>query len=220
MLFIDSSHAAKFGGDVCREFLEILPGLKPGVWVHVHDIFFPHDYPAEWLIEKRIAFTEQYLLEAFLAFNASFSVQAANYWMTVDYPEVVHTLCPRDCIPAGHLGRGSFWMRREAWSLSGGQSRHGLGHGVRICQCDRSYDRTAGIARSAAGVAGSAVATARRSDRRGWQRRRRRSASCRSGSLGRARVACAPDCGPTTQCRPSASRGDRVVLWRVPAIAR
>ena len=46
ILFIDSSHAVKFGGDVCREFLEILPRLKPGVWVHVHDIFFPHDYPA------------------------------------------------------------------------------------------------------------------------------------------------------------------------------
>ena len=63
ILFIDSSHAVKFGGDVCREFLEILPSLRPGVWIHVHDIFFPHDYPAEWLIEKRIAFSEQYLLK-------------------------------------------------------------------------------------------------------------------------------------------------------------
>lgn len=101
ILFIDSSHAAKFGGDVCREFLDILPRLKPGVWVHVHDIFFPHDYPADWLIEKRIAFTEQYLLEAFLAFNAGFLVRAANYWLCLDYPEVVHALCPRIASRAG-----------------------------------------------------------------------------------------------------------------------
>ncbi len=62
VLLIDSSHVAKFGGDVTREFLEILPRLQPGVWVHVHDIFFPHDYPADWLMKVRHAWNEQYLL--------------------------------------------------------------------------------------------------------------------------------------------------------------
>jgi Predicted O-methyltransferase len=46
ILFIDSTHTVRIGGDVNRLFLEILPRLKPGVWVHVHDIFLPHDYPA------------------------------------------------------------------------------------------------------------------------------------------------------------------------------
>src|SRR6185369_13818881 len=52
LLFIDSSHTVKFRSDVCYEFLEVLPRLARGVWVHVHDIFFPHDYPAEWLLER------------------------------------------------------------------------------------------------------------------------------------------------------------------------
>src|SRR5262249_18440531 len=45
IVFIDSSHTVKFNSDVCYEFHEVLPRLARGVWVHVHDIFFPHDYP-------------------------------------------------------------------------------------------------------------------------------------------------------------------------------
>ena len=108
ILFIDSSHAVKFGSDVCYEFLEVLPRLKPGVWIHVHDIFFPHDYPAEWLLDRRLALNEQYLLEAFLAFNNSFVPQLANYWICLDHADA-----------AAHLWsigtRGSsFWMKRVA----------------------------------------------------------------------------------------------------------
>jgi hypothetical protein len=87
ILFIDSSHTVKFGSDVCYEFLEILPRLAPGVWVHVHDIFFPHDYPAEWLIERRLALNEQYLLQAFLSFNCQFQVTLSNYWLYLDHPD-------------------------------------------------------------------------------------------------------------------------------------
>ena len=114
ILFIDSSHAVKFGGDVCREFLEILPRLKPGVWVHVHDVFFPQDYPATWLIDQRIAFTEQYLLEAFLSFNRQFAVRAANYWLAADYRDDVEMLASPALWPGGEHGRGSFWMQRVA----------------------------------------------------------------------------------------------------------
>ncbi len=113
VLFIDSSHAVKFGGDVCRECLEILPALASGVWVQVHDIFFPHDYPAEWLIEKRIAFNEQYLLEAFLAYNTAFSVQAANHWLALDHPDAVEQLWPRLRKESGYHGHASFWMRKN-----------------------------------------------------------------------------------------------------------
>ncbi len=114
ILFIDSSHAVRFGGDVCREFLEILPRLKPGVWIHVHDIFFPHDYPAGWLMEKRLAFNEQYLLEAFLAFNHAFSVRAVNYWLGLEFRDDAETLAPPAVWPRGPLGCGSFWMQRVA----------------------------------------------------------------------------------------------------------
>ena len=106
ILFIDSSHTVKFGSDVCYEFLEVLPSLKPGVWIHVHDIFFPHDYPAEWLVNQRLALNEQYLLEAFLAFNTSFSPQLANHWICLDYPEEAGRLWPNTA------SSSSFWMKR------------------------------------------------------------------------------------------------------------
>jgi hypothetical protein len=112
ILFIDSSHAVKFGGDVCREFLEILPRLQRGVWIHVHDIFFPRDYPARWLIDQRLAFTEQYLLEAFLAFNREFEVKAANFWLAGEFAAEVKALVPESAWLTDDRGRASFWMRR------------------------------------------------------------------------------------------------------------
>ena len=112
ILFIDSSHTVKFGSDVCYEFLEVLPLLKPGVWIHVHDIFFPHDYPEEWLIKRRQAWNEQYLLEAFLSFNSRFSVQLANYWFCLDHLEEAARLWPRALSP--NYGACSFWMKRVA----------------------------------------------------------------------------------------------------------
>jgi hypothetical protein len=107
ILFIDSSHTVKFRSDVCFEFLEVLPRLAPGVWVHVHDIFFPHDYPAEWLINRRLALNEQYLLEAFLSFNKTFTPQLSNYWLGLDHNNHTRRLWLATNNPAS-----SFWMKR------------------------------------------------------------------------------------------------------------
>ena len=112
ILFIDSSHTVKFGSDVCYEVLEILPSLAPGVWVHVHDIFFPHDYPAEWLINRRLALNEQYLLEAFLAFNKDFQVVLSNYWLCLQYLSDAARLWP-DAVSQGRRS-SSFWMKSIA----------------------------------------------------------------------------------------------------------
>ncbi len=115
ILFIDSSHAVKFGGDVCREFLEILPRLKPGVWVHVHDVFFPQDYPARWLIDQRQAFTEQYLLEAFLAFNQAFEVRLSLHWLWTDYHKALSDRWPGAVVTGSQQhSPASFWMARVA----------------------------------------------------------------------------------------------------------
>ena len=111
ILFIDSTHTVKFGSDVCYEFLEILPTLKPGVWVHVHDIFFPNDYPAEWILERRLAWNEQYLLEAFLSFSNAYSVEIATHWLSLDYPDVVTALYPEASTMPGLAS--SFWIRRN-----------------------------------------------------------------------------------------------------------
>ena len=107
ILFIDSSHTVKFGSDVCYEFLEVLPTLRPGVWVHVHDIFFPQDYPAEWLLKRRLALNEQYLLEAFLSFNREFQVALANHWLTLDHSSAARELWDGDAVSS------SFWFYRR-----------------------------------------------------------------------------------------------------------
>ena len=74
VLFIDSSHVVAPGSDVCLELLEIVPRVKRGVLVHLHDIFFPHEYPRRWLLDNHYFWTEQYLLHAFLSFNSAFRV--------------------------------------------------------------------------------------------------------------------------------------------------
>ena len=48
ILFIDSTHVSKVGSDVNYLFFEVIPRLKKGVIVHIHDIFLPDEYPKEW----------------------------------------------------------------------------------------------------------------------------------------------------------------------------
>jgi predicted O-methyltransferase YrrM len=109
ILFIDSSHTVKIGGDVNYLFLEVLPRLEPGVIVHIHDIFFPFEYRRDWVLDEFRFWSEQYLLQAFLAFNSEFEVLMAN-----DYAS--HYLRPdlQAAFPSlSSLGGGSFWMRRR-----------------------------------------------------------------------------------------------------------
>jgi predicted O-methyltransferase YrrM len=81
VLFIDSSHVIRPFGDVLTEFLSIIPRLKPGVLVHVHDIFTPREYPESWLREERRLWNEQYLLEAMLAHNPRYETLLALNWL-------------------------------------------------------------------------------------------------------------------------------------------
>jgi hypothetical protein len=89
LLFIDSSHVIRPQGDVLYEYLELLPTLKKGVIVHVHDIFSPDDYPKEWLFDNIRLWNEQYLLEAFLTLNSDWKVMAAlNFLCKKHYKEM------------------------------------------------------------------------------------------------------------------------------------
>lgn len=110
IVFIDSSHVIRTGGDVLYEFLEILPRLKKGVIVHIHDIFLPYEYPREWIVGHRRFWTEQYLLQAFLAFNTEFQVIAAVHWLARTHDEELANACP----VFGRLrnGHGAFWIQR------------------------------------------------------------------------------------------------------------
>ncbi|MEM9446965.1 MAG: class I SAM-dependent methyltransferase [Cyanobacteria bacterium P01_E01_bin.6] len=114
ILFIDSTHTVKFDSDVCREILEILPTIPSGVWIHIHDIFFPYDYPPKWLIEERRAWSEQYMLEAFLAYNHQFEVTLANHWLSVDYPQEVAKIWSGVLEWTDKYHHcGGFWMRKK-----------------------------------------------------------------------------------------------------------
>jgi len=110
ILFIDSSHAVKIGGDVNYLFLEVLPRLNPGVIVHVHDIFLPFEYRRHWVLNEFRFWTEQYLLQAFLTFNSEFEVLLANYYLSRYHKEHLRAAFPD--LPRW-IG-GSFWMRRQA----------------------------------------------------------------------------------------------------------
>jgi Methyltransferase domain len=109
ILFIDSSHTVKIGGDVNYLFLEVLPRLKPGVIVHVHDIFFPFDYRRDWVLDELRFWTEQYLLQAFLTFNSEFEVLMSNSYLSQYYSDNLKVAFPS----LSSWGGGSFWMRRR-----------------------------------------------------------------------------------------------------------
>jgi predicted O-methyltransferase YrrM len=111
ILFIDSSHVIKPQGDVLFEYHEILPSLKPGVLVHVHDIFTPKDYPDSWLKGEMRLWNEQYLLEAFLAHNQTFRIVGALNYLMHHHFEVLASVCP---ILASEPNRepGSLWLTR------------------------------------------------------------------------------------------------------------
>ncbi len=110
ILFIDSSHVLKIGSDVQYEYLEILPRLKPGVLIHVHDVFLPAEYPRKWVKDHHVFWNEQYLLQAFLAFNSHFEIIFAGSFLHMQHPDRLESAFAsyrRD-----KEWPGSFWMRR------------------------------------------------------------------------------------------------------------
>jgi hypothetical protein len=108
ILFIDSTHVSKIDSDVNRIFFEVLPRLSSGVHVHFHDIFFPFEYPKEWLLEGR-AWNEAYILKAFLQYNQAFSPVLMNTYMTE-----FHESFFRENMPLCLKNTGaSIWLKRK-----------------------------------------------------------------------------------------------------------
>ena len=94
ILFIDSSHVIKPQGDIVKIFLEILPKLKSGVIIHIHDIFSPRDYLENWLkIENRF-FNEQYLLEGILDNSSRYKIMLSLNLLKYDFYKELKNVCP------------------------------------------------------------------------------------------------------------------------------
>ena len=112
VLFIDSSHVLRIGGDVQFEYLEILPRLQPGVFIHVHDIFLPFEYPLSWIRDRKWFWTEQHLVQAFLAFNSAFEVVLALNYLNAHHREAL--ACAAPIYGESALsGPSSLWIRRK-----------------------------------------------------------------------------------------------------------
>jgi predicted O-methyltransferase YrrM len=106
-LFIDSSHISKVGSDVNFLIFEVLPQLPVGTFVHFHDIFWPFEYPAEW-IGQGTAWNESYLLHAFLMFNSNFEIVLWVPFCARSWSELIKERMPNYMIDTG----AAIWIRR------------------------------------------------------------------------------------------------------------
>jgi predicted O-methyltransferase YrrM len=109
VLFVDTTHTVKVGSDVNFIVLEVLPRLAQGVVVHLHDIFLPYEYPRQWPEDYGLYWTEQYLVQAFLAFNSGYEVLASLHALARERRDEMAELLPPG---AADWPGGAFWMRR------------------------------------------------------------------------------------------------------------
>lgn len=111
VLFVDTTHTVKIGNDVTRIVLDILPVVKPGVVVHFHDIFLPYEYPRHWVEDLGLYWSEQYLLQAFLAFNPHFEIVCAVAALGRERPTELRDVLPPGAVPQDG---SAMWIRRVA----------------------------------------------------------------------------------------------------------
>jgi len=104
VLFIDSTHVVKAGSDVVWLFLHVLPVLAPGVIVHIHDVFWPFEYPETWLRQHR-DWTEAYLAHAFLLGNSHWHIMFFSSWFWHCHGKLVPKSLAQE-------EPGSLWIRK------------------------------------------------------------------------------------------------------------
>jgi hypothetical protein len=109
ILFIDSSHVVRIGGDVCFLILEVLPRIKPGVLIQFHDIYLPYNYPKERVLDGRLFWSEQYLLQAFMIDNPKAEVVFTSHYFASQQLDLVKQTFPNAIWWTGE----SFWIRKK-----------------------------------------------------------------------------------------------------------
>jgi len=112
ILFVDSSHVIKIGGDVTFLYLEVFPRLTKGVIIHIHDVFFPFDYPQQWVINERRFWNEQYFLHAFLMHNDAFQVLWSDSFMMHSAKNELEGVFPGKLGFNENRNSNSFWMKK------------------------------------------------------------------------------------------------------------
>jgi len=107
ILFIDSTHVSKIHSDVNHIFFKILPCLEKGVYVHFHDIYYPFEYPKEWIYQGR-AWNEAYTLRAFLQYNNEFKIQFFNSFLSYFHMDLLAQKMPLIAYNPG----SSIWLKK------------------------------------------------------------------------------------------------------------
>jgi hypothetical protein len=108
-LFIDSTHTVKTGSDCLHIYLRILPKIRRNIFVHVHDVHLPFGMPKEWLLNRQIFWTEQYLLMAFLIDNPKSSLLYSSVFSSKWHTDLMKTFMG-DKYP---IGGGSIWFKYD-----------------------------------------------------------------------------------------------------------
>lgn len=112
ILFLDSSHSVKIGSDVNYLILEVLPSLKKGVLIHIHDIPFPYlyPYPEFWIFERLTFWQEAVLLKAFLTNNNAFEIIYCSSYLHFKNPEQLNRAFPK--YDSNKHFPSSVWLRK------------------------------------------------------------------------------------------------------------
>ncbi len=114
ILFIDSSHQIRPEGDVLHEYHRVIPALNSGVFVQIHDIFYPRNYPAKWLVDAHSFWNEQYLLESFLMFNEKYEIMVPQNHLMRDYTnDMKNQLATPNLFEEFNQFACSFWFKRK-----------------------------------------------------------------------------------------------------------
>lgn len=111
ILFIDNSHRILPNSDAMVFFLEILPRLKKGVIVHIHDIYLPYDYP-QFMCDR--AYSEQYGLAMFLLANPEkYRTILPNYYISEDaeLKTILEPLWNHPNLEGVERHGGSYWLQ-------------------------------------------------------------------------------------------------------------
>jgi hypothetical protein len=108
LLFIDSSHVSKTASDVNYYLFEILPKLPVGTVTHIHDIFYPFEYPEDWVLNQKRSWNEAYLVRAFLEYNTAFEVMYWSSYASCVLSEQLRRSAPLCADDEG----GSLWLRK------------------------------------------------------------------------------------------------------------
>jgi hypothetical protein len=91
ILFIDSTHVVKTGSDVNYIIFEILPKLNKGVLIHFHDIFYPFEYPKDWVFMGR-NWNEDYFLRSFLMYNNQFDIKLFSHYLHIHHKQIFNNM--------------------------------------------------------------------------------------------------------------------------------